>query len=207
MPGIFDLAESLGSQTIAFIPNLIAAALILVLGLIAGKFIGHVVREILVAVKADNYIKHRKAGIARPTSVVVTVVKWWIYLIFIRAAVVQLGIPVISLYLESILGFIPGLIIGALIIIVGYVIADYFQEHIASSSAVHSRLISKVVFFFTMYLAIAMALEQVKIVPTLVNSILLIIVASLGLGTAIALGLGLKDAISAEAMKYVKRKR
>ncbi len=207
MPETFaEMAATLSSQAVQFIPHLIGATLILVIGLIAGKFVAHVVREILIAVKADAYVKHRKAGIAKPTSIVSTIFKWWIYLIFIQSAVEYLGIPALSFYLGQVLGFIPNLIAAGVIIIVGYVIADYFQDHIEASNAAHSKLVAKIVFVFTLYLAVAMALEQVRIVPTLVNSILLIIVGSLGVGFAIALGLGLKDAINVEAMKYVKKR-
>ncbi len=208
MPETFaGLAATLSAQAIQFIPHLIGAAIILVVGLVAGKFVAHVIREIMVAVKADAYVKHKKAGIAKPTKITSTVFKWWIYLIFIQSSVEYLGVPALSFYLSEILGFIPSLIVAAAIILVGYVIADYFQDHIEASKAAHSSLVAKVVFVFTLYLAVAMALEQVRIVPTLVNSILLIIVGSLGVGGAIAIGLGLKDAINVEAMKYVKKKK
>jgi asparagine N-glycosylation enzyme membrane subunit Stt3 len=91
-----------------------------------------------------------------------------------------------------------------IIILVGYIIAKYVQAQIVSTKFEYSDFIGKVIFFFTVIIAISLALPFVGIDPSLINNIILILVASVGVGIAIAIGLGLKDTIDKLARKYVK---
>jgi hypothetical protein len=68
----------------------------------------------------------------------------------------------------------------------------------------YSDIVAKILFFLILYISIAMALPLVGIDPTLVNNILLVIIGSVGLGLAIAIGLGLKDTIARMAKKKLK---
>ena len=76
---------------------------------------------------------------------------------------------------------------------------------ISDSDFQYAHLMSRVFFFMIIYIAIALALPKVGLDAGLVNSILLIIVASIGFGFAIALGLGLKDTISEVARDQSRR--
>ncbi len=82
------------------------------------------------------------------------------------------------------------------VVAAGYALARYIEELISDSDFVYAHLMSRVFFFMIIYIAIALALPKVGLDATLVNNILLIIVGSIGLGFAIALGLGLKDTIA-----------
>ena len=66
-------------------------------------------------------------------------------------------------------------------------------------------LTAKILFFFIIYVSIALALPVLGISSALVNSILLIIIGSVGLGTAIAIGLGMKNAVADVSQRYVKK--
>jgi uncharacterized membrane protein YoaK (UPF0700 family) len=103
--------------------------------------------------------------------------------------------------LDSILAFIPGLTKAIIVVIVGYALAEYVRRQVEASVITYSETVAKVLFFLILYIGIAMALPLVGIDPTLVNNILLIIVGSVGLGMAIAVGLGLKDTITRMAKK------
>ena len=70
---------------------------------------------------------------------------------------------------------------------------------------IYASLVSKVLFFFIIYVAIALALPILGIPATLVNNILLVIIGSVGIGIAIALGLGLKDAVAIISKKYANK--
>ena len=77
------------------------------------------------------------------------------------------------------------------------------REQIKGSEGVYSDLIGRVINFFTVYVAIALALPFLGINPSLVNNILLIIIGSVGFGLGLAIGLGLKDIVAKEADKYI----
>jgi hypothetical protein len=187
---------------ISFIPAILGSIVLLLIGWIIGNILGRVTKEILKKLKADMYFKFGKGfEISKLFSVIIS---WIIYLAFIQAAVQVLGISALTTFFGDILAFIPGLLEGMIIILVGYIIAKYVQAQIVSTKFEYSDFIGKVIFFFTVIIAISLALPFVGIDPSLINNIILILVASVGVGIAIAIGLGLKDTIDKLARKYVK---
>ena len=114
-----------------------------------------------------------------------------------------MAIPVISTFLGEIIAFLPGVIEAIIVVGVGYALARYIEGLVRDSEVAYSGISSKVFFFFILYLAIALALPNVGINATLVNSILLIIVGAGGLGGAIAVGLGAKETVGTVTKKYL----
>jgi hypothetical protein len=192
-------------SAVAFIPNLVGAIILLVIGLIVGKVLGRVVHEVLERINLDYYITESKKPTFSVTHLLVVIVRWWVYLGFIAAAVSVLGITELTLWVREILAFIPNIIGAALIVIVGYILAEYIRKHLRNTQQVLASIVGKVLFFFIIYVSIALALPVLGISATLVNNILLVIIGSVGLGVAIALGLGMKDAVSEISKKWVKR--
>jgi len=192
-------------QLVTYIPNIIAALLLLLVGWIIGKVLGMVTKEILKRFKADVYFKFGKGF--EVSKIFGLIVSWIIYLAFIQAAVSTevLGIPTLELFVGQVLAFIPGVLGGMVIILVGYILAKYVQGQIIATKAKYSNFIGQVIFFFTIIITIALALPFVGIDPSLINNIILILVASIGIGIAIALGLGLKDSVAIIAKKYIKK--
>jgi hypothetical protein len=190
---------------IAYIPNLIAAVIILLIGWIVGWFFGKVTKGLLRKIKADRYFKFGKGF--EISSILSLIVSWIIYLKFIEAALSQrvLGIYTLEIFVGQIFAFIPGLLGAMIVILVGYVLAKYVQGQIIATKEEYSEFIGKVIFFFTIIIAISLALPFIQIDPSLINNIILILVGSIGAGIAIALGLGLKETVEKLAKRYTKR--
>ncbi|MBU5678315.1 MAG: hypothetical protein QXJ96_02155 [Candidatus Aenigmatarchaeota archaeon] len=206
---ITSILERFAIMTINYLPNLVAAIVLLVIGLLVGKVVGIVVKEVLVRLKIDEYLPLRKKKVTSASEIFSIISRWWIYLAFISAALSEqvLGVPVIANWVASIMNFIPNIIGAAIIIIVGYLLGEFIGNELKKSETQYGSLVGKVIFFFIMYVAIAIALPILGISTTLVENILLIIIGSIGLGLAIAIGLGLKDVITEIAKKYVKENR
>jgi len=190
---------------VSYIPNIITAVLLLLIGWIIGKILGMVTKEILKRLKADMYFKFGR-GI-EISKIFGLIVSWIIYLAFIQAAVSKeiLGVPSLELFVGQILGFIPGVLEAMIIILVGYILAKYVQGQVIATKAEYSKFIGQVIFFFTIIITVALALPFVGIDPSLINNIIVILVGSIGIGIAIALGLGLKDTVANLAKKYIKK--
>jgi hypothetical protein len=201
-----DVLANLTAGAVDFLPNLIGAIILLIIGLVVGKIVGRVVKEVLERVKLDYYVSETHKPVVSLSNLFSVVARWWIYLAFIGAALSRevLGITQLALWIGEITTFIPKIIGASLILVVGFVLGEYIKTHIKSTKSLWGMLVAKVLFFFIIYVAIALALPVLGISSTLVSNILLIIVASVGLGVAIALGLGMKDAVSDVSKKYVK---
>ena len=197
------------TSAVNYVPNVISAIILLVVGLIVGKIVGRVLKEVLIRIKLDRYLLGEKKIPISITNILVVIVKWWIYLAFITAAVSKeiLGVETLANWMATINNFIPNVVGAALVVIVGYVIGEYIKDQINKTKTVYANMVGKVMFFLIMYVSVAIALPILGIPATLVNNILLVIIGSLGLGIAIALGLGLKDVIADIAKQYLKKKK
>lgn len=202
---ISGILSGLTVQTTAFLPNLIGAIILLVIGLVAGKIIGRVVKEVLERVRLDYYVTETEKPVFSLSALFALISRWWIYIAFITASVGVLQIAELTLWMRAILGFVPSVIGAAIVIVVGYMIAEYIKGALRKTGKIYAVIIGKILTFFIVYVSIAIALPILDISASLVNSILLVLIGSVGLGLAIALGLGLKDAIADLSKRYVKK--
>ena len=202
-----DVLTNLTVSTVDFLPNLISAVILLVIGLVVGKVVGRVVQEVLDKVKIDYYVSETNKPVVHISKLFSVVARWWIYLAFIAAALSRdvLGITQLAIWVAEINSFIPKIIGASLILVVGYALGEYIKGHIKKANTLWGNLTSKLLFFFIIYVSIALALPILGISAGLVNNILLVIIGAVGLGLAIAMGLGMKDAVSDVSQRYVRK--
>lgn len=204
---ITEILIAFTNTVIDFLPKIAGALILLLIGWLIGLVVGRVIKELLRRLKVDEYVARGKRPVFRLSDIFSVIATWSIYLVFIQAAVDTLGIVALSLFLQGILAFIPGLIKAIMVVIIGYALAEYVRQNVEASKVTYSGLVGRVLFFLTIYIAIAMALPLVGIDPFLVNALLLVIAGSVGIGLAIAIGFGLKNDIVKIIRKYGKKLR
>jgi hypothetical protein len=187
------LQQFLG-QVIAFFPNLIIGMFLLGIGWLIGEFVRRIITEILLRFKIDHYLTKRGFSI-KLTSIIPVLFEWAIYLVFIQEAAMKFQVAAISNAVELIYQKIPGIIFAVVIAIVGYMVAEYVKKEIMRSKIIYARLMSNILFVIIVFVSLAVALKQTPIETSLIDQILLIGAASVGLGMAIAIGLGAKDVV------------
>jgi len=202
-----DMLFTLWNSFLFGLPALITAVIWLIVGFIIGKIVGRIVKEILVRVKLDQYIVEKEKLKIKFSDIFSVISKWVIYLIFIQIAAASLGILTLITLISSAITFLTGAIEATVIIIVGYSLAIYIKDKVVHSKTFYGEMIGNLIFFIIVYVSVALALPFVGIDPTLVNWILVVIVASLGAGLAIAIGLGLKEVVAESARGYAKKFR
>jgi hypothetical protein len=205
-----ELATALDSMVrsaAAFLPNLVAAIILLVIGLVVGKIVGRIVKEVLVKIRLDYYVTEERKPPVSLANLFAIITRWWIYLAFIAAALSEniLGIPVLAQWVASIYAFIPNVIGATLIVIVGYIIGEYIKTQMTKTGKPYSQLTGKVLFFFIMYVAIALALPVLGINAYIVNNVLLTMIVAVGLAFALAFGLGARDTVGAIVRKWARK--
>jgi len=189
---------------IEFVPRLIGAIVLLLIGWAVGALVGRALKKGLLRYKIDERI-FDGTPIIKLSNVFPLIFTWTIYLIFIQSAVQVLGVTALVTVVGAIVAFLPGLIKGIIILIVGYVLGDYVRRQVEDSGILHADIMGRGLFFFVIYVSVALALPLVGIDPTLVNNILLLIVAALSVGLAMAVGLGLKDTVADLVKTYQKK--
>lgn len=190
-------------SVIDFFPKLVASVILLAIGVVIGAIVGRVSKELMTRFRIDQYIS-RRGPMLRLSNIFPLIFEWVIYLVFIKAAVERLGILALVDFVGMLLNFIPGMLGAIVVFIVGYVIAGYVKGQVERSKIAYSDLMGTILFWLLMYIAVALALPLVKIDTTLINNLLLVIVGAIGVGLAIAIGLGLKDVVEEVARKKLK---
>ncbi len=204
MAGLEELIAMTGLGTTSeYVLKAIAAVIVLLIGWVIGKVIGKVTKSILKKLNADRYFKFGRGF--EVSSVFPLIVSWIIYLWFIRSAVGIVGVPELTLFFAEILVFLPKLLEAMIVILVGYLLAKYVQGQVIATKAEYSEFMGRIIFFFTIIIAIDLALPLVGIQSQVIDGIILILFGSVGIGIAIALGLGLKDTVAKLAKKYTKK--
>jgi hypothetical protein len=185
-----------------FIPTLIGALVVLVIGWLLSSIVARVIERILVAVKLDHAVAH--AGVHRyvgtepghvsASHLLAVVAKWFIRLIFLQAAANLLGMPQVTNIINSILLFLPNLAVAIVILIVGAYLAKYVAavvfETVTRSELARPQVFSALSRYAILGFAAIAALSQIGVAVTLVNTLLVGLVGSLSLAVGLAFGLG-----------------
>jgi hypothetical protein len=194
-----------GEKVVALLPSLVGALVILLLGWLVAKILKAALVKILVAVRLEKL--SAKSGLSRFLSrgdikhsladILGTVFFWIVFLFFIYLAADVLELTLISDLINRIMSFIPNLIAAALIIVIGILISSFFRGVVkvaASSYALaHRELLAKIVQYAIIFFTIAMALEELGVATHILVNSVLIIVAAIAFGLALAFGLGSKE--------------
>ena len=124
-------------------------------------------------------------------------VKWFIRLIALVVAFDALGLPAISDVLRQLLLWIPNLAVGLLVLVTGGLLANALASLIRGTSSQASLdnplLLSQIARVAVWAFALIVALNQIGVAATLVNSLFMAIVGAAALAFGLAFGLGGRD--------------
>ena len=196
---------TLWNSFLVILPSIIWAAIALIVGLVIGKVTGWVIKQFLVRVKLDQYVFEKEKFKLKLSDVFSILGRWVIYLVFIQIAAGILGVATVISLVNSAITFLAGVIEATVIIIIGYSLAYYIKDKVIHAKTFYGDLVGNLIFFLTLYVSVALALPFVGIDATLINWILIVIVASLGVGMAIAIGLGMKEVVADVAKGYSRK--
>jgi hypothetical protein len=197
----FDLTqefENVVGNIIGFLPNILAALLILIIGGIIASALARLTRKVLQRLRFDRVIHSSAAGsvvsriIESPSHFTGRVVFWLIMIGTISLAVAALNLPILNDLLAAVYGYVPNIIAAVVIFLVASAISAggaRFVQRVMGKTAM-SRLVSTAIPAITMSLAIFMILNQLGIATDIVNILFTAIVGSIALGLALAFGLG-----------------
>jgi hypothetical protein len=160
--------------------NGIFAILILIIGVFLGKLVSYGLKKFSKKAELDKKIR------GSFIDLFIIVIRWSIYLLFINFGLNQLEIPALTKAFTNIILVIPAFTGALLILILGIVVAVYLREIIEDTEAEGWQMMSKIVFYFIIYIFIIYAIK-IALIPLdnyTVNMIILILTAVIGSGLA-----------------------
>lgn len=202
------------SVFMAFLPALIGAIIVLAVGWILSGILAKLIVKGLNAIGFERAVEHsgigdfvRRTGTTWTTShVLAELIKWFIRLIFIQAAANILQMPQLTTIINSIVLFIPNLIVAVIIVVIGTMIARVLSGMVrASVSELGMRnpnLLAGLTRYAIIGFAIIAAANQVGIAAVVVNTLFIGLVGALALAIGLALGLGGRE-VGAEITRNI----
>ena len=189
----------------AAIPKIIAFALILLIGWFLATLVQKVVAGVLRTVHFNNLARRsgfadfvQRMGIDTDASGFIgEVVKWFVRLIALVVAFDALGLPAVSDVLRQLLLWLPNLVVAVVMLVVGGLAANALGNLVRASTGKagfsNPEAIAKVAQVAVWAFAIVVAVNQLGIAQTLVNTLFMAVVGALALAAGLAFGLGGRD--------------
>ena len=195
------------ASMISVLPKIIGAIIILIVGYIVGRFIGGLVRKILEKTTLDNKlikgtIIERVLKSANMSFEVMMgkIVSIFFYVIFILAAVDVLDIYLLSAFVNEVLLYIPNLIAGILVLVVGLIVIDWIAKLIRHTTKEYRVLsadfVTMIVRAVLIFFIIMIALDQWKIDTSIIYTIIQPLAWGVAAAIAVAFGWGFKDVVA-----------
>ncbi len=190
-----------------FIPLLVGAVLVFIVGWVVAEALGKVVEQIVRALRIDSLLSKlevsrtvERAGWRMNAGAFLGgLVKWSLIVAFLLAAVNILGLTQVSDFLKAVLLYIPNVVVATLILIIAAMVADVVERTVRGSveaMGYRGSLVGIVARWSIWIFAFAVALPQLGIAAALVQTLVTGFVAALAIAFGLAFGLGGKDVAS-----------
>ncbi|MDD2657795.1 MAG: hypothetical protein PHD04_04030 [Candidatus Pacebacteria bacterium] len=188
---------------VAFIPNLVVAIIIFIVGWLVGVGLGRVVAQIVNSLRIDQAL--RSTGIERLLAragfelssgrFLGFLVKWFFIIVFLVAALDVLHLSTVNLFIsEVVLGYLPQVIVAVLILLVAAVVAEAAGDVVTGSAKAASLrsagFIGKVARYAIWIFALLAAMAQLNVATAFVQTLFTGVVIAVSLGVGLAFGLG-----------------
>ena len=208
--------QDLWTQFIGFVPVIIGAFIVFILGWILAAFLGKIVTRLAKAAQVDKLfeqlgaMKHvRKAGLEwEVSSFLGGLVEWFFIIVAFLAAIDLLGLSQLSVYISDILLYVPNIVVAALILLVGVLLANFLEKIIkASMKATEmgpSHFVGAVARWSVWVFAVLAALNQLGVASSLIEIMFMGFVAMLAIAGGLAFGLG-GQSVAKSILESIKR--
>jgi hypothetical protein len=197
--------QNLWTQVIAWLPNLIGAVLVFVVGLIVAAGLGSLVEKVVAALKVDALL--RRLGVEEYTQranmelnaghFIGQLVYWFMLLAFLLAASDILGFFALSSFLRDVLLYLPNVVIAVLVMLASLVIANLARGLVRASvmtAKLHAaKFLGAAAWWAVIVFGGLVALVQLGIAVAIINTLITGLIAMMALAGGLAFGLGGKD--------------
>lgn len=190
---------------ISFLPSLIGAIILIVVGLIVASGLSTIVERIINALKVDSLLKKlglgplfERAGLKINSGKFFgLLIYWFLLIVFILAVADILGLYGISLFLRDVISYIPNIIVAVLIMLAAVMLANFLKTliraSVASARLYNPKFLGTLAWWTVVIFGFLAALIQIGIAAAILNTLITGLIAMLAIAGGIAFGLGGKD--------------
>jgi len=213
----YDSLLGLWKGFLNFIPSLLAAIIVFVIGWFIAEVIGKLVARILKVLKLNQIFDRanwKEALEAAEIKVNISefiggICKWVLVVVFLSVSVEILGLSQFASLLNRLISWLPNLIVAVAIFVVAIIVADILNRLIRASvkkiGVKYGGFLSVLVRWAIYIFAGLAILLQLGVTPTIIQTIIVGFVGMIALALGLSFGLGGKDA-AAKLIEDFKKK-
>lgn len=188
------------SEAVVFLPRLIGALVILLVGWIVGRLVARGLARLTDRLEIDRQVLRTPLGrmmgdTERAVSRTVgRIGAWFVYALAILAAADVLAVELLSEWIATAVSYLPALVAGGLIIVVGFVLADYLADVVARTETVtetgYTGYFADGLRAFLYFIAVVIGLDTIGVDLQILYLFAGAVAAGVAVGVALAVGIG-----------------
>lgn len=202
---LISAMTALWTKVAGFIPNLFVGMILVLLGFVVAKLLDTLLSKLLGKLGLDRLMAGTgltkllgRAGIQVPVSTLIgKIVYWFVLLIFLVSAAESLGLERVSATLDVLALYLPKVFGAALVLLAGVLLAQLVSGVVRGAAEGvgldYSHGLARIAQGLVIIISISVAIGQLEVKTDLLNNVIAIILISVGLAVALALGLGSRE--------------
>lgn len=202
---LIESYETFFNKLADFLPSLIGALLILIVGWIIAKLVKTAAVRLLKLIKLDVVTEKAKIdqflkdGGSNKSAIDIIggIIYWLIMLIVILSGLDALGLGVASELFNQIILYIPNVIVAVLALIFGVFLAGFIAQvvstYLANIGVTNSSAIGAIAKYAIILFVVSLSLTQLSIGEELVSNAFLLLFGAVCLALGLSFGLGGKE--------------
>ncbi len=176
-----------------FIPNILAALVIIIIGCMVAKFSGNIVESLIASAGFDTKLKEHLSD--KDNSFILSkVIGKTVHIIMVVFFIVEsfsvLHLSVLTNIGNAIIGYMPYILASALILLVCYVCDGLANKALTKGNHTVLAMVSRIAIYTV---GIFMVLSELGIANEIVNTAFVLIIAAFAVAFAISFGIGGRD--------------
>jgi hypothetical protein len=199
---------TLWAEVLSFLPALIGAIVIFIIGLIIASILDRIVERVIYYLRLDVLFRRlgvesyfQRAGIKLNVGYFVgRLVYWFMVIAFLLAASDMLGFVAFSGFLNNVLAYIPSVLVGVLIVLAALVAANFLKKlvivSISGARLSHAKGLGALTWWIVFIFGFLTALVQVGVAVAIINTVITGFIAMLAIAGGLAFGLGGREQAS-----------
>ena len=207
------------TQITIFIPLLLGAIIIFVVGWFAAKISKRVISKVLSKLQLDK--TSEKTGLKeflqkgnvtqQPSEIVGLLTYWFIMLLTLVASLDTLGLPIASDILNEIFLYIPNVVAAVLVLIlgvfVGNLLSSVVQTTVANAGFSNPESMGKISLYAVIFFSGTIALSQLGVGSEIVTAAFILAFGGFSLACGLAFGLGGKDVAAEYLQQWLQKEK
>ena len=207
--------QNLWNKVVAFVPELVGALVILIIGLVVAHFLSKLAHKLVNLTHVDKLVnkldatqKLEEVGLKFSfAGIIAWIVKWFFIIVTLIAVVDVLKFTQVNTFLQKVAEYIPNVVVAVIILAIGLVVGQFVHDVVeksakASNVIAHtSHTLSAIAKWALIIFALLASLVQLGVATNLIETLFMGLVAMLALAFGLAFGLGGKE----HAAKWLDR--